>query len=146
MPLTERRGRVLVLTDAGAALAAAAVDVATALDRADRAVRDHLEDPRAPVGLAGFHSAALTYFLSLLTRLARQGSPPVSCADADVTHAGVPALVADFDLVLAQRLDHTPHWPVHRLTAIPCSSGSSAVIRSPSGTCSPPPTSRRTVD
>ena len=119
VPLTERHGRVLVLTDAGAALAAAAVDVATALDRADRAVQDHLEDPCAPVSLAGFQSAALTYFPPLLSHLATRGGPPVSCADADVAQADTPALVADYDLVVAQRLDHTPPWPTRRLTAIP---------------------------
>lgn len=119
VPLTERRGRALVLTDAGTALAAAAVDVAAALDRASRAVQDHLEDPGASVSLAGFHSAALTYFPPLLAYLNAQGGPPVACADADVAQADFPALVADYDLVLAHRLDHTADWPTDRLTAIP---------------------------
>lgn len=119
VPLTERRGRVLALTDAGAALAAAAMDVAIALDRADRAVQDHLEDPHAPVSLAAFHSAALTYFPPLLTHLASRDGPAVFCTDADVSQADTPALIADFDLVIAQRLDHTPPWPTRRLTAIP---------------------------
>lgn len=65
-PLTERCGRRLVLTDAGRALAAAAVDVLGALDRAAHAVDGYLEDPTQPVSLAAFHSAGLATFGPLL--------------------------------------------------------------------------------
>ncbi|MEV0903024.1 LysR family transcriptional regulator [Actinoplanes sp. NPDC049802] len=119
VPLTERSGRRLVLTDAGRALAAAAVDVMTALDRAARAVGDHLDDPAAPVTVAAFHSAGLTWFAPLITRLAEAGGPPVRCCDEDVAHAGFPALVGDYDLVLAHRLAHSPPWPAGRLTVVP---------------------------
>ncbi|BEL03226.1 LysR family transcriptional regulator [Actinoplanes sichuanensis] len=119
VPLTERRGRRLVLTGAGRALAAAAVEVMTALDRAARAVGDHLDAPDAPVSVAAFHSAALTWFAPLITRLAEAGGPPVRCADEDVAHADFPALVGDYDLVVAHRLAHSPPWPADRLTVIP---------------------------
>ncbi|MEU8819271.1 LysR family transcriptional regulator [Actinoplanes sp. NPDC048796] len=116
VPLTERSGRRLVLTEAGRALAAAAIDVATALDRAGRAVGAYLDDPAAPVTVAAFHSAGLTYFGPLL---ARTGLPPVRFSDEDVAQAGFPALVADYDLVLAHRLAHSPPWPADRLTVVP---------------------------
>jgi DNA-binding transcriptional LysR family regulator len=116
VPLTERRGRRLVLTEAGRALAAAAIEVCTALDRAGRVVDAYLDDPAAPVRVAAFHSAGLTYFGPLL---GRAGLPPVRCSDEDVAQADFPALVADYDLVLAHRLAHSPHWPVDRLTIVP---------------------------
>src|SRR5690242_18186179 len=64
--LTRRRGRTLVLTDAGEALAAAATDVATALARAEVAVDAFLEDARGPVRVAAFSSAATAFFPPLL--------------------------------------------------------------------------------
>jgi len=119
VPLTERRGRRLVLTDAGRALAAASVEVWTALDRAARAVDDYLDDPAVPVTVAAFHSAALTYFAPLILQLASSAGPQVHCSDADVAQADFPALIADYDLVLAHRLEHSPPWPADRLTVVP---------------------------
>ncbi|XVV10021.1 LysR family transcriptional regulator [Actinoplanes sp. CA-131856] len=114
VPLTERSGRRLVLTGAGRALASAAVEVMTALDRASRAVGDYLDAPGTPVTVAAFHSAGLTWFAPLITRF-----PQVRCADEDVAEADFPALVGDYDLVLAHRLAHSPPWPADRLTVIP---------------------------
>ena len=119
VPLTELRGRRLVLTEAGRALAGAAVEVWTALDKANRIVDAYLDDPAAPVTVAAFHSAGLTYFPPLLRHLATTGGPPVRCSDADVAHADFPTLVADHDLVLAHRLAHSPPWPTDRLTVVP---------------------------
>ncbi|MEU4426127.1 LysR family transcriptional regulator [Actinoplanes sp. NPDC024001] len=116
VPLTELRGRRLVLTDAGRALAGVAVEVSTALDRANRIVDAYLDDPAAPVSVAAFHSAALAYFPALLQRADR---PPVRCVDADVAHAEFPPLVADYDLVVAHRLPHSPPWPADRVAVVP---------------------------
>ncbi|WIM99525.1 LysR family transcriptional regulator [Actinoplanes oblitus] len=114
VPLTERSGRRLVLTEAGRALAAAAVEVLTALDRADRAVGAYLDDPAAPVTVSAFHSAALTWFPPLARRV-----PGVRCADEDVARADFPGLVGDYDLVIAHRLAHSPPWPAGRVTVVP---------------------------
>ncbi|MEV4345040.1 LysR family transcriptional regulator [Actinoplanes sp. NPDC049596] len=116
VPLTERRGRRLVLTEAGRALAAAAVEVMTALDRAARAVGDYLDTPGTPVTVAAFHSAGLTWFAPLMSRL---GGTPVRFTDRDVAQTDFPSLVGDFDLVLAHRLAHSPPWPADRLTVVP---------------------------
>lgn len=118
-PLTRRDGRRLVLTPAGQALARAAVDVSTALDRARRAVDDYVDEPTSPVSISAFHSAGLAYFGPLLRVLAAQGGPPLRCADADVAQDQFPALVADYDLVLAHRLDHSPPWPDDLLSVLP---------------------------
>jgi DNA-binding transcriptional LysR family regulator len=119
VPLTERSGRRLVLTEAGRALATAAVGVMTALDQASRAVGDYLDAPDTPVTVAAFRSAGLTWFAPLITRLAESGGPPLRCADRDVPQAEFPALVGDYDLVLAHRLTHSPPWPADRLTVVP---------------------------
>ena len=119
VPLTERSGRRLVLTEAGRALAAAAVEVMTALDRASRALGDYLDAPGTPVTVAAFHSAASTWFAPLITRLAETGGPSLRCADEDVAQADFPALIGEYDLVLAHRLAHSPPWPEDRLTVLP---------------------------
>lgn len=119
VPLTERRGRRLALTSAGQALADAAVEVLAALDRAELAVGGYLEDPTATVTVAAFHSAGLAFFGPLLQAMAGTGKPQVHCADADVAQSEFPALVADYDLVLAHRLDSSPGWPRHRLMVVP---------------------------
>ncbi|GAA4947159.1 LysR family transcriptional regulator [Actinoplanes utahensis] len=119
VPLTERSGRRLVLTEAGRALATAAVEVMTALDRASRAVGDYLDEPGTPVSVAAFHSAGVTWFAPLIRRLAETGGPPVRCADRDVAHAEFPSLVGDYDLVVAHRLAYSPPWPADRLAVLP---------------------------
>lgn len=108
VPLTERRGRTLVLTDAGRALAAAAADVAAAVARAERAVDEHLTDPRGTVRVAAFHSAAATVFPRLLQA---GGDAVLELADQDVEQARFPALTSDHDIVIAHRPDHSPPWP-----------------------------------
>ncbi|NIZ91519.1 LysR family transcriptional regulator [Kineococcus rubinsiae] len=110
-PLTEKRGRRLALTPAGHALAEAAVDVAAALDRAERAVGEHLESRTVPVRVCAFHSAALAWFGPLLSAVGETGGPPVHLADHDVAQEDFPRLVADHDLVIAHRPETGPPWP-----------------------------------
>ena len=110
VPLTQRRGRTLVLTGAGRALAAAATDVATALARAEIAVDAFLDEPRGAVRVAAFSSAATAFFPPLL-RAAADGGPVVACAEHDVPQSRFPALCAEHDVVLAHRLDSSPPWP-----------------------------------
>ena len=103
-PLTFKDGRRMALTDAGRALAAAAVDVEVALERAEQAITRYQDDRSRVVSVAAFHSAALAFFPSLLTS-------PVSLSDFDVAQEEFPLLTADIDLVLAHRLAGSPPWP-----------------------------------
>lgn len=116
-PLTEKRGRRLALTPAGEALAAAAVDVAAALDRANRAVEDHLESLDTPVTVCAFNSVGLAWFGPLLREL--NGAPPLRCTDEDVAQQDFPGLVADYDVVIAHRPEAGPPWPTRRLRVVP---------------------------
>ncbi|MEU6541157.1 LysR family transcriptional regulator [Streptomyces sp. NPDC047000] len=111
VPLTERAGRRVVLTEAGQALARAAIEVETALARARHTVTDFAEQPDGDVSLAAFHSAASAFFPRLLRGLAGPGHPRLALADEDVAQDRFPALTRDHDLVLAHRLDHGPPWP-----------------------------------
>ncbi|MFG2121247.1 LysR family transcriptional regulator [Streptomyces sp. NPDC048710] len=111
VPLTERQGRRLVLTDAGQALADAAVEVESALARARHAVEEFAGRPDGEVSVAAFHSAGAAFFPLLLRGLAGPGSPTVALADEDVPQEDFPRLTRAYDLVLAHRLDHAPPWP-----------------------------------
>ena len=116
-PLTEKRGRSLALTPAGEALAAAAVAAASAMDRANRAVEAHLESLDTPVAVCSFNSVGLAWFGPLLREL--NGAPPLRCTDEDVAQQDFPALVADYDIVLAHRPEAGPPWPTRRLRVVP---------------------------
>lgn len=118
VPLTEKRGRRLVLTPAGAALAAAATEISTAMARADEAVTRFHADPGLPVTLSAFHSAGLAWFAPLLERLTRLNGPAVGCGDEDVAREQFTRLVADYDLVIAHRVPHEQSWP-RTLTVTP---------------------------
>ncbi|MDP9793075.1 DNA-binding transcriptional LysR family regulator [Catenuloplanes nepalensis] len=110
VPLTERDGRRLVLTDAGRALAGAAIEVETALARARSVVEEFVERPDADVSVAAFHSAAAAFF-PLLLRRSGPGRPRLTLADEDVAQDEFPRLTRDHDLVLAHHLGHASPWP-----------------------------------
>ncbi|MFE2480028.1 LysR family transcriptional regulator, partial [Streptomyces sp. NPDC059389] len=111
VPLTERAGRRVVLTDAGQALAGAAIEVETALARARHTITDFAEQPDGSVSMAAFHSAGSAFFPLMLRSLAGPDRPRLTLADEDVAQDRFPALTRDYDLVLAHRLDHGPPWP-----------------------------------
>ena len=111
VPLTERQGRRLVLTDAGQALADAAIEVETALARARHTVTEFVDRPDGEVSLAAFHSAGSAFFPLLLRALPAPGGPQLALADEDVPQTDFPPLTRQYDLVLAHRLEHAPPWP-----------------------------------
>ena len=117
VPLTVKRGRTLVLTEAGEVLAAAAARVEEALAEARGAVAAFLDEPEHPVGVAAFHSAGLALFAPLLREV--DGRAQVSLVDADVAQDRFPGLTADHDLVIAHRLPHDPEWPRDRHVVVP---------------------------
>jgi DNA-binding transcriptional LysR family regulator len=110
-PLTFRHGRRTALTDAGRALAAAAIDVEVALARAEQAVARFQHTPSGTVTVAAFHSAGLAVFGPLLVALAGPDRPDASMSDFDVAQDEFPSLTTDHDLVLAHRLVGSPPWP-----------------------------------
>jgi len=110
-PLTYKVGRRTVLTDAGRALARAAIDVDVALERAHQAVARFQDDRWGTVSVAAFHSAGQAVFGPLIAACASPEQPDVQLSDFDVAQEDFPALTADHDLVLAHRLVGSPPWP-----------------------------------
>lgn len=106
LPLTEPAGRGLRLTDAGRALAAEAEGVLAALARADAAVERLRTVPRGLVRVAMFPSGARMMLAGVLRRLDAVPEVELACRDVDMTPAGVPALTADFDVVVTHRDEH----------------------------------------
>jgi DNA-binding transcriptional LysR family regulator len=117
VPLTVKRGRRLVLTEAGEALAVAATRVEAAFADARDALGLFLGGDERPVRVSAFHSAGLALFGPLLAELG--AGPRVSLADADVAQEAFATLTADYDLVIAHRLAHDPEWPRQRLIVTP---------------------------
>jgi DNA-binding transcriptional LysR family regulator len=117
VPLTVKRGRTLVLTEAGEALAVAGARVEEALAHARDAVDSFLGAQDRAVTVSAFTSAGLALFGPLLAELA--GGPRLSLRDADVAQSDFPGLTADHDLVIAHRLAHDPEWPTQRIAVMP---------------------------
>ncbi|WP_130179264.1 LysR family transcriptional regulator [Cryobacterium sp. SO1] len=111
VPLTYKDGRRTALTEAGRALALAAIDVEVALERARQAVESFQGDPGGIVSVVAFHSAGLAIFGPLLAACASPEWPDVRLSDFDVAQEDFPLLTADHDLVLAHRLVGSPSWP-----------------------------------
>ncbi|WP_283252524.1 LysR family transcriptional regulator [Aeromicrobium wangtongii] len=111
VPLTYRDGRRTALTDAGRALAKAAIDVEVALERAEQAVARFQDDHSGTVSVAAFHSAGLAIFAPLIKALHGPDKPDVRLGDFDVAQGDFPSLTTDHDLVLAHRLVGSPTWP-----------------------------------
>lgn len=119
VPLTRKEGRNLVLTEAGEVLAAAGASVISSLAAARASIGGFQESASAPVSVAGFHSVGQSLFAPLLSKLAFDGAPLPQFFDEDVAQQDFPALSARYDLVLAHRMDHTPHWPGGRVVVTP---------------------------
>ncbi|WP_408898399.1 LysR family transcriptional regulator [Nocardioides sp. R1-1] len=120
-PLTRRDGRTLVLTDAGRVLARAGAGVIDAMAAARGAVEQFESSATGTVTLSSFHSAGQALFGPLLRELARpdQGDPPdLRLTDEDVAQSDFPALTAQYDLVLAHRMEHSPPWPAEDLHVV----------------------------
>lgn len=111
VPLTERVGRGLRLTAAGEAVAAAAVEVSVALERARAAADELRARPTGTVRVSAFQSAAQLLLPGLLSRTAALDGVVVECSDEDVALDAFPALTDHVDVVVAHRPDAGAPWP-----------------------------------
>lgn len=101
LPLTEKAGRGIVLTDAGRALARSAADVAVAIEHANALWDEFRNDPTGEVSLATFPTGGQMLLPGVIRRLAEVGGLTLHCSDRDPESDDFPELAADFDIVLA---------------------------------------------
>ena len=101
LPLTEKVGRGLVLTDAGRALAATARELSIALARAEAEWDAFRNTPTGTVTLATFPTGGQMFLPELLRRVDEFEGLTLQCSDRDPPSDGFVPLTADFDIVLA---------------------------------------------
>jgi DNA-binding transcriptional LysR family regulator len=101
LPLTEKVGRGLVLTDAGRALADTARQMAVAMSRAEAQWDAFRHTPTGTVTLATFPTGGQMFLPGLLARVDAVGGLSLECSDRDPPADGFSPLTADFDIVLS---------------------------------------------
>jgi len=119
IPLTERRGRGVVLTGAGRMLAQTATDVAVALERADALWEDFKQAPRGDVTLTIFPTGGQMLLPGLLTAVADVPGLVLSCTDQDPLIPDFADLTPDFDIVVADAPTILPSWRERGLAVLP---------------------------
>jgi len=119
LPLTEKAGRGIVLTDAGRALARSASDVAIAIEHANALWDEFRNDPTGEVSLAAFPTGGQMLLPGVVKRLDEVGGLTLHCSDRDPESDDFPALTADFDIVLAHTASSAAtNWPAREITAV----------------------------
>jgi DNA-binding transcriptional LysR family regulator len=101
LPLLEKRGRGLELTDAGRALVITAIELATASNRAEAHWDEFKNNPAGTVSLASFPTGAEMLLPGLLRRIENVEGLELVCSDLDRDLSAYFALTADYDIVLA---------------------------------------------
>ena len=119
LPLTERRGRGLVLTDAGRALARSATDVAVSLAKATALWDEFRNQATGEVSLVTFPTAGQMLLPGVIQDLAAVTGLLLNCSDDDPELSDFPALTADFDIVLAHSMRGALSWAGRGLTVVP---------------------------
>ncbi|WP_413600112.1 LysR family transcriptional regulator [Curtobacterium sp. Curtsp57] len=105
VPLVERIGRGVRLTEHGRVLAGLANGVATAIATVDAAWQEHLGGGSGTVDLAIFPSAAELLLPGLLTRMRAHPGIRLTLSDVDVSEGEFAPLTADHDVVVGHRPD-----------------------------------------
>jgi DNA-binding transcriptional LysR family regulator len=117
--LVERVGRGVRLTDAGQALAASSVRIATAIAEAEATWGAYRGEAAGTVRVATFFSASELFVPGLLTRLRDYPAIALEIDDRDMSQDHFAALAADYDIVLAHRSDDALPPERSALTTVP---------------------------
>jgi DNA-binding transcriptional LysR family regulator len=119
IPLTERRGRGIVLTGAGRMLAQTATDVAVALQRAEAVWEDFKQAPSGEVSLTIFPTGGQMLLPGLLTAVSDMPGLVLACSDQDPLLPDFADLTPDFDIVVADAPTVLPSWRERGLAVVP---------------------------
>ena len=118
VPLTERAGRGLTLTTAGHALAETAQHVAVALQRAEAAWSEFVEQPRGEVSVTFFPTGGEMLLPGFLTRVAGVQGLRITCTDQDPLLPDFADLTPDHDIVIADAPGVLPSWRERHLVTV----------------------------
>jgi DNA-binding transcriptional LysR family regulator len=118
VPLTERAGRGLALTTAGHVLAETAQDVAVALEKAEAAWTEFIEQPRGEVSVTFFPTGGEMLLPGFLTRVADVPGLKVVCTDQDPLLPDFADLAMDHDIVIADAPGVLPSWRERHLVTV----------------------------
>jgi len=119
VPLTERVGRGVRLTEHGRVLASLAAPVQTAIASVDAAWQEHLGGASGRVDLAVFPSAAELLLPGLLRRMREHPGVELVLVDVDLSEDEFGPLAADHDLVVGHRPDGAPQPGREGLETVP---------------------------
>lgn len=146
MPLTERVGRGLRLTDAGRALADSADRVAVAMAESQAVWDEFRHRPTGTVTLLSFPSAARLILPPLLLSLEKRPELQVVCQDRIIQEEEFVGLTTDFDVVIAHSNQVTPAWQHADLTVFPLfTEPFDIALPSTTGWLAPNPSTLRTL-
>src|SRR5690554_422728 len=119
LPLTERSGRGLTLTDAGRALARSATDVAIAIERATAVWDEFRNKATGEVSIVTFPTAGQMLLPGVISDLAALGDIVLNCTDQDPELNDFSELAADHDIVLAHTMTGQASWGGRGFTVVP---------------------------
>lgn len=119
LPLTERSGRGLTLTDAGRALARSATDVAIAIERANALWDEFRNKATGEVSIVTFPTAGQMLLPGTIQDLAGLGDIVLNCTDLDPELSDFSELTADYDIVLAHTMTGQRAWGGRGLKVVP---------------------------
>ncbi|MFD0559225.1 DNA-binding transcriptional LysR family regulator [Stackebrandtia endophytica] len=118
VPLTERVGRGLRLTEAGEALAIQAERVLAEVERSDAVVERARREVSGTVGLAAVQTAAITVVPRALTLLrSRYPNLRVECRSLNTEEALIALPAGEVDIAVVPRYEATPLRPMEQLVA-----------------------------
>src|SRR5664279_680872 len=118
VPLTERAGRGLVLTTAGHALAETATDIAVAVQKAEAAWSEFIEQPQGEVSVSFFPTGGEMLLPGFLTRVADVPGLKIICTDQDPLLPDFADLTADHDIAVADAPGILPGWRERHLVTV----------------------------
>lgn len=119
VPLTERRGRGLVLTGAGLALADTARRIAVAIEAAEALWQEFAESPQGIVTVSTFPTAGQMLLPGVLLAARDEPGLEIVVTDHDLPQPEFAMLTPDYDLVLADSQGIPAHWSDQGLTVVP---------------------------
>lgn len=118
VPLTERVGRGLRLTEAGEALAIQAERVLAEVERCEAVVERARREVSGTVGLAAVQTAAITVVPRALTLLrSRYPNLRVECRSLNTEEALIALPAGEIDIAVVPRYEATPLRPMEQLVA-----------------------------